>query len=243
MAMAWLMGSDSWTKDQIAKQLDADVDSGQLHPMQRDLAKFYLIPFDEEHFDSAYKDMADRFVATHQSDVDQARQLLSDAANNNATAPADAVLINAWGELVAGSEHKDLVACMIFQAPDPAWQDALYVSKGPTGYLWEVFRARGNEKLVIEFLGIGQFLGRDALRFDGRREAVVTDCRFHYISGEMSAFAGELASQRRQAYVGGQMRWGATFTLRVTGGEHSDKSEKSWFLEMDGSNIVNAHAV
>ena len=48
MTMAWLMGSSAFTRQQIDDQLDADLKSGYLHAMQRDLIRFYLLPFDEK---------------------------------------------------------------------------------------------------------------------------------------------------------------------------------------------------
>jgi hypothetical protein len=246
MTMAWLMGSSSWTKDEINRQLDADVKAGRLHAMQRDLVQFYLLPFDEKKFDAAYKWLADRFIATHKAASDKARQIVSAAESKKQAAPADAVLIKSWVELVKSGNHQDLVACMIFQPPDPAYKDAIKIVKDPKGqYVWEVFRARGNERLQIEFIGTDRYYGQQPLRFDGRRDALIANCRFHYLNGELSAFAGELASDRRQAFVAGATRSGAPFTIRVTGGEQSDEpQQQSWFVELDGrGTVVNAFGI
>jgi hypothetical protein len=241
MTMAWLLGSGAWSKDEIVRQLDADVKANRLHPIQRDLVGFYLIPFDEKHFGAAYKAMADRFMAAHKAAGDKARRIVSDAESNKRAAPVDAVLTKSWVEMVAGTEHKDLVACMIFQAPEPTWKDEIKVGKPAGQYVWEVFRARANENLRVDFIGIEGF-SLKPLRFDGRREGLVTGGQFHYLKGDLSPFAGELQSQRRALRVEGEERSGAIFTIRVSGGEQTDDAQrKSWFLEMDDSGgIVNA---
>jgi len=247
MLMGFLLGSSAYSRDDIGKRLDEEVKSKLLHPMQADLARFYLLPFEEEKFEDKYKSLADKFLSDHKGEIGKAKQALEAAAGKNAAVDASALLVKAWADLVGTPRHKELVACMIFQAPDPDFKDELGVVKNPANdrFLWEVKRARGNETLRIEFTGRDRYLGKEPLRYDGRRAALIADCRVHYLCGEMSAFAGELGSERRQMRVAGADRSGAFFTIRVTGGEQTqDAQEKSWFIELDGGNaIVNAFPV
>jgi hypothetical protein len=234
MVMARLLGSDLWSAKEIEDQLDADLKANQLHPMQRDLIGFYLLPFDEPHFDSAYKDLADRFRSKHQALGDGALKKIAEAESKKQAAPADAVMIDAWLKMVASPEHKDLVACMVFQPPDPERRDALKIAKGPSGFLWEVWRARANEKLSVDFIVTSRYLTQQRLRFDGVREAVRANYGYHYLNGELSAFADELASERRLEQIEGAQRRGVRFTMRVVGGEATaEPDQRTWFLEVD----------
>src|SRR5438094_117621 len=152
MTMAWLMGSSAFTRKEIDDQLDADFNSGHLHAMQRDLIRFYLLPFDEKQFDGAYKDLADRFQSTYKAAGDDARKRIADAESKKQGTPADALVIRSWLEMVASKDHKDLVACMIFQPANPTKKDAINVLVGPKGYQWEIWRAREIERIRVDFL-------------------------------------------------------------------------------------------
>ncbi len=239
MTMAWLMGSSAFTRQQIDDQLDADLKSGYLHAMQRDLIRFYLLPFDEKQFEAAYKDLADRFRSTYKAAGDDASQRIADADSKKQGAPADAVLIKSWLEMVASKDHKDLVSCMIFQPPDPTKKDEINVIKGPTGYLWEVRRAREIERIRVDFVVTNRYLTQQQLQFDGRREGVIANCRFYHLSGELSAFAGELAGERRPEQIAGAERSGVRLSIHVAGGEESEAPEqRTWFLELDPAGAV-----
>jgi len=239
MTMAWLMGSSAFTRKEIDDQLDADFNSGHLHAMQRDLIRFYLLPFDEKQFDGAYKDLADRFQSTYKAAGDDARKRIADAESKKQGTPADALVIRSWLEMVASKDHKDLVACMIFQPANPTKKDAINVLVGPKGYQWEIWRAREIERIRVDFLVTSRYLTQQQLQFDGRREGVIANCRFYHLSGELSAFAAELLPERRPEQIAGAQRTGVRFTVHVAGGEESEApQQRTWFLELDASGTV-----
>jgi hypothetical protein len=107
-------------------------------------------------------------------------------------------------------------------------------------YVWEVFRARPNENLRVQFFGReGGFLSQTPV--NGKRN-VVPGAQFYYLKGELSPFTKALQRERQTLDVADKEHSGAIFRIRVTGGEQTeDPQEKSWFLEMDDSGkIVNA---
>ena len=141
--------------------------------------------------------------------------------------------------MVAGKDHKDLVACMIFQPADPTRKDAIDVVKGPNGYQWEVWREREIERIRVDFVVTSRYLTQQQLQFDGRREGIVANCRFYHLSGELSAFAAEMAAERRSEQIAGAQRTGVRFSIHVVGGEESEAPEqRTWFLELDEAGTV-----
>jgi len=245
MAMAFLMGSSAFSAEQVDDQLDADVDDGHLHPMQRELIRFYQLPFDEKGFEAAYKDLAGKFKAKWKADGEKARKAIEDAKKKNQGAPADAVLIDSWVGLPGTKEHKDFVACMIFQPANPERKNQITITRWPTGYMWEVWRARENERIQVEFVATTRYVTLQQLHIDPRRDALVANCSFYHFSGELSAFSAQLAPERRPEFIAGATRSGVRFTVRVSGGESGESAQQgTWFLELDdGGAVLNAHPV
>src|SRR5256886_17512379 len=123
---------------------------------------------------------------------------------------------------------------MLFQPANPTKKDAINVLQGPNGYVWEVWRAREIERIRVDFLVTSRYLTQQQLQFDGRREGVIANCRFYHLSGELSAFAGELAGERRPEQIAGAERSGVRLSIHGAGGEESEAPEqRTWVPELE----------
>jgi hypothetical protein len=236
MLMAYALGSEGWTADQISRQLDDDCDRKLLHPMQKDLLGFYLIPYDERTFAADYERRNAAFLSTHEAAFAQARDALAEAASGKRSLPAGDVLLTRWYELVAKPGHRDHVACMLYQAKDPERANEIHLVKAPDGWRWEALRARANEMLRVAFLQAGGGRSIEVLKVDRRRDALLAHCEIHHVTGLLSILADQLKRLRAPERIEGRERVGTYLLVEVQG--QNDSQSGLFFVELDETGQV-----
>ena len=244
MAMAYVLGSDSFTKERIRQQITADRDAKKLHPIQADLLRFYLIDDDADVFDSEYDLAKKTFLATYQQTYDQAKKAV-DRAGQNGFVSAEQFLTVRWVEMVKDQEHREFVHCMVYEPPDPAYQDRVVFYQGPSGWMWQVERARPNESISIEFTTKDRqswLPFRTTSLHIGGSPAILVEAQFHHTRGAIADLKDALLRHktRETRSDNGATVTGAWLELQVTGQDKKEFKDRR-FLELDSSgNVMHA---
>jgi len=240
MATAYLLGSEKFTKDQVAQQITADRDAKKLHPIQADLLRFYLLDDEPDVFDREYDAAKNQFLAKYKPAYDKAKQAV-DAAGQSGFVSAEQFMTVRWVDMVKDGAHRDFVHCMVYEPPDPAYSDQIVFAAVQSEWMWQVVRSRANERISIEFVAKDQESWvpfRTTNLHIGGKQALLVEAQFHHTRGKFADLKDELLRHKEQETrsTGGTVT-GAWLELRVVGQDKKELKERC-FLQLDPSGKV-----